>query len=390
MKRRDFLKVASFAPTFPALLAQSAAALDSRNDNVLVVVRLIGGNDGLNAVVPFRDDLYYKGRPTIAIPRGKVLPLPGADVGLNPDLADFRWLIDQGWAGVVQNVGYADSSRSHSRATEIWETGTTNDRAPQEGWLGRYLDTLSGRDSVVGMEFGDSLDRTMVSKSGRSQLISHPAILEHLQTPSHPVKPASSALDHVRAAHDAVVQTSLELQQASKSSGARFSYPDTTFGEALKWSGNLIEAHRPPRLFYATPGSFESGFSFDTHIGQLAAHKALYSEFGAGLRAFAQHMKETGNLNRVQLLTFSDFGRQAFENRDGGTDHGDASVLFALGGKMRPGLHGQPPDIAKAHDGGIPAKIDFRQIYSNVLQAWLGADPEAILGTNVQPYSLIA
>jgi uncharacterized protein (DUF1501 family) len=388
--RRQFLKLTAFAPAFPLVLARSAQALNDTNDRVLIIVRMIGGNDGLNSLIPFRDDAYYKGRPTIAIPRTDVLPLEGNDLGLHPALADFRWLIDEGFAGIVQNVGYANSSRSHSVATEIWETGSTANKLPREGWIGRYLDNAPDRsEPVVGLEFGETVGRTLTSNLAAVRAVGNPVALlrENLVT-SEVSATSLSALDQVRLAQNELAVTRRLLDRASKGSGSKYGYPDTAFGESLRWTGNLIEQHTPTRVFYVTLGSFDSGFSFDTHLTELAAHQALYADFARGLRALATHLRTAGELDRVQLLTFSDFGRQSFENKQAGTDHGDASIVFAMGGKMQAGIHGTLPDIAGVYDGGLRAKIDFRQIYAGVLKDWFKVDPQTVLDQHVDPFPL--
>src|SRR5262249_38094177 len=158
MNRRQLLRLAALSPALPSFVLRSAQALDQKNakrgsdnGNILIVVRLKGGNDGLNAVVPIRDDAYYKGRPTIAIQNKTTLAVKGGDLGLNPALADFHWLIEQGQASIVTNVGYPNPSRSHIRATEIWETGSVAGDAPQQGWLGRVLDQSPEIGSVGGV-----------------------------------------------------------------------------------------------------------------------------------------------------------------------------------------------------------------------------------------------
>ena len=175
-----------------------------------------------------------------------------------------------------------------------------------------------------------------------------------------------------------------------RGSGGTFAYPDTAFGQSLRWAGDMIETGCATRVYYVTVGSFEGGAaSFDTHVDQLPKHKLLFSELGSGLRAFASHMRRIGQLDRVLLLTFSDFGRQLPENRTAGTEHGDASVLFCMGGAVRAGLLGQSADLGGVSDGGIHATVDFRQIYADVLRNWLNVDPAAILGEPLQPYAIV-
>lgn len=394
LPRRDFLKLTAFAPALPAFLARSAQAAPlqqgkDQSERVLIVVRMIGGNDGLNSVIPFRDDAYYKGRPTIAIPKDKAISLAGGDMGLHPALSDFRWLIDEGFGAIVQNVGYANSSRSHARSTEIWETGSTAQELPREGWLGRYLDGMPGRkDPITGLEFGETIGRTLKATTPAVRSVGNPtALLRRNLTTTKPDR-TPSGLSAVRAAQNELAQTSDSLRRASKGSGSRYAYPDSAFGESLRWTGNMIEQGCPTRIFYLTLGSFDSGFSFDTHLSQLEAHQSLYTQLGQGLRALATQLRTARALDRVQLLTFSDFGRQTMENNTGGTDHGDASVLFAMGGSVKAGLHGPPPDIQGAYDGGLKAQVDFRQIYAAVLKDWLKVDPAPILGQKIEPYSL--
>ncbi|MBV9503656.1 MAG: DUF1501 domain-containing protein [Acidobacteriia bacterium] len=389
--RRRFLQWGALTPAIPLFFQQSALAVDgSYEGNILIIVRMRGGNDGLNAVVPIRDDHYYKGRPTIAISSKETLPLQGRDLGLNPALADFQWLIDQGYGSAILNVGYPNSSRSHTRGPEIFETGSTAEQAPAEGWLGRYLDQTAEAGALAGIEFGDMLNRTLSSRSGRSCSIANPKVLMQMESKAPAATPAAAKLDHLRMVENELAEMGRQLAKASKGTGSRFSYPNTVFGESLRWAGNMIESGAPTRLYYVTLGSFDTPYSFDTHSDERNIHKVLYSEFASGMRSFAEHLKAAGRLSRVQLLTFSDFGRQVGENREGGTDHGDAGLVFAMGGKVRAGIHGDLPDIANANDGGLPAKIDFRGIYANVLEQWLEVDSQKILGEKVEQFQLIS
>src|SRR5688572_17993003 len=188
ISRRELLTYFALTPTLPRFFIQGAQAAQSAQPSglaagydgpIVVVVRMLGGNDGLNTVVPFRDDRYYKARPTIALPASDLITLPGRDLALNPWLTDVRRLMDDGHAGIVQGVGYPKSSRSHSRATEIWEAGTVADPAPAEGWLGRYLDHACECDAqpTAGVQFADALGRTLTTSRGHSRSIGNPALL---------------------------------------------------------------------------------------------------------------------------------------------------------------------------------------------------------------------
>ena len=403
LSRRDLLTLFALAPTLPRFLVQSAHAMSPTtvpgyDGPIVVVVRMMGGNDGLNTVVPFRDDRYYKARPTIALAKADTLPTPGGDLGLNPWLTDVRSLMDEGHAAIVQGVGYADSSRSHSRSTEIWETGSVADSAPQQGWLGRYLDHACDCTSepLAGVQFANELGRTLASGTGRSKSIGNPRLLLDMAPDSLAAATKRGSrlkgIGYLQQVENELGEASRQLHRATKGRGASFNYPDTSFGQSLRWAGDMIETGCPTRIYYVTIGSFDGPTtpSFDTHSEELDRHKVLFTELGRGFRAFATHMQQAGQFKRVLLLTFSDFGRQVGENRDGGTDHGDASLLFALGGRIRPGLLGHPADLGKVHDGGLDASVDFRQVYADVLGNWLKVNPAAILGEQIDPYRIVA
>jgi uncharacterized protein (DUF1501 family) len=226
--------------------------------------------------------------------------------------------------------------------------------------------------------------------------IAHPRLLLDLETAAAPAVAARGSrpnrMDYLRQVENNLSAASRELRRATKGRSASYDYPDTAFGQSLRWAADMIETGSPTRIYYATIGSFETATSpsFDTHSQQLDMHKILYTELGRGLRSLVTQLKAARQLDRVLLLTFSDFGRQVAENRDGGTDHGDASVLFAVGGKIRPGLLGDVADLGSVHDGGLQPNLDFRQIYSTVLGDWLKVDPTAILGTQIDRFNLVA
>ena len=409
ISRRDLLTWFALTPTVPFFVRESARAATAgtqaaaagatagHDGRVVVVLRLRGGNDGLNTVVPVRDDRYYRARPTIAIPRRDTIPLDGSDLGLNPWLGHFRRLMDDGLAGIVQGVGYSRSSRSHARATEIWETGSVAPEAPRHGWLGRYLDHACecGDEPLAGVQFDGTLGRTLVSASGRSTSIGHPELLLGMDAAPPPAAaargPRTGRLDYLRQVDNGLAHAARQLRRARAGTGGGFDYPDSAFGQSLRWTGDMIETGSPTRVYYVSLGSFDGPdpASFDTHVDQPAKHRVLFTELGRGLRAFTRHLRRAGQLDRVLLLTFSDFGRLVTENRTRGTEHGDAGVLFVAGGGVRAGLLGEPADLGKVTRGGLDATVDFRDIYADVLQRWLGVDPAPILGSAVGSFPVV-
>jgi uncharacterized protein (DUF1501 family) len=382
--RRTVLGWTALVPALPNLLIQPARAAgtsaQSYDGNIVVSVRMMGGNDGLNTVVPIRDDRYYKARPTIAIAARETLTLAGGDVGLHPSLAAFHDLMNDGDAGIVQTIGYPKSSRSHLRATQIWETGVLSDPAPDAGWLGRYVDGECNctQERLTALQLGASPNRSVATHSRTDRAIGSPALLLELNA-QHSLDAASSGPDNeafrqLRDSQSALAETTRQVQRARKGSGSRFAYPQTEFGQALRWTADMIETECPTRAYALSIGSFENDApSFDTHVDQLPKHQLLYAELAESLHAFARHLGSTKDFRRVLLMTFSDFGRQLPENRTRGTEHGDASVLFYAGGRVRPGLQGRMPDLSTVSDGGLGYNVDFRAVYKDVQTHWLRA-----------------
>ena len=259
ISRRELLAWFAIAPTLPRFLVDSAQAVSAQgvpgaDGPIVVILRMLGGNDGLNTVVPFRDDRYFKMRPTIAIARHDAMSMAGGDVGLNPHLSDVRWLMDEGHAAIVQGVGYANSSRSHSRSAEIFETGSVAEPAPPHGWLGRYLDHACncGPEPVAGIQFGDALGRTLASGSARSMSIAHPRLLLDMEAEAPGAAlargPRTSRMDYLRQVENNLGAASRELRRATRGRGASYDYPDTTFGQSLRWTADMIETGSPTRV----------------------------------------------------------------------------------------------------------------------------------------------
>lgn len=399
ISRRQMLTWLAVAPTLPRFIVQSAEAAVAQGASnydgpIVVVVRFMGGNDGLNAVIPFNDDRYFRARPTIAIPKNEAISMAGSDRGLNPWLSDYRRLMDDGHAAIVQGVGYPNPSRSHLRGTEIFETASITEPAPAQGWLGRYVDRYS--EPLAGVQFAEQLGRTLESKAGRSKSIANPNLLLEMNADNFeggtPRGPRVSKLDYLGQVENDLGEAARQLRKATKGSGRMFAYPESDFGQSLRWTADMIETGCRTRVYYLTLGSFATftSPSFDTHSRQLDMHKILYSEFSRGVRAFTDHMKKVSRFDQVLLLSFSEFGRLLEENRSGGTDHGDASIMFVAGGKVRPGLLGEPADLGRVHNGGLEASVDFRQIYANVLNDWLKVAPQEILGQNIEPFQILA
>ncbi len=417
--RREFLRTSALGAglswtlplflerTFSTLHTMAAGALvqtpTGRDAPILVVLQLAGGNDGLNAVVPYADDMYYQARPTLAIPKGEVLPLD-AYSGFNKRLAPFKALYDDGLLAIVQGVGYPNPNRSHFRSTEIWQTAVDADRTAATGWLGRYFDNCcSGADPSVGVSIGAEAPQAFSAADPTGVSFSNPESYHYkgermtgagelfagLNAPDGDdgadmsgatigsvgaARPGGNPLDFLqRTALDARVSSDRIRQIASEQKIAG-EFPRSRLGDSLRVVAQLIAGGLETRVYYVSQGGY------DTHNQQAASHPRLLEELGGAVEAFMNEIKSQGNLDRVTLMTFSEFGRRVAENGSKGTDHGAAAPLFIAGAAVRPGLYGRHPSLTALDKGDLVHTVDFRRVYATILKDWLGAPPAAVLG----------
>jgi uncharacterized protein (DUF1501 family) len=433
--RRQFLRTsalgAAAAWTLPVFLEKTFFALDAMaaeaatqavtgsDGTILVVLQMAGGNDGLNMVVPYGDDIYYRSRPKLALPADKILKLDHY-AGLNGKLTGLKSLFDEGHLAVVQGVGYPNPNRSHFRSTEIWQTASDADRNESEGWLGKYFDSCcAGADPTVGVAIGEQTPQAFASKTPTGVTFSRPEQFrwqpseksggalsaeevffrqlngmddETAAVPSDGGsigtiagrnKPDQSALDFLeRTALDAQLSSDKILAIARKYKST-IPYPPGPLAASLSMIARMIAGGLPTRVYYASQGGF------DTHAGQLNAHDRLMGGFNDALTAFVADLKQQGNFDRVVLMTFSEFGRRVAENANGGTDHGAAAPMFVLGGKVKPGLFGKHPSMSELDHGDLKFSTDFRSVYGTILEKWLKAPSEVVLGRKFAALPLV-
>ena len=400
--RRDFLsqgiKLAALgvvAPSFLVKAAYSAAAAPLRsggiacgNRNVLLVIQLSGGNDGLNTVVPYRDPNYYRLRPNLAIPSAQVLPLTN-QMGLHPALRTMSGLYNAGHVAVLESVGYPNPNRSHFRALDIWQSARPDVNEPT-GWLGRFLAGDDCEDDVAmrAVNIGPRLPRSLWTEStvvpsvinsenyqfrtdGRFSRDRSAQIdaIHHICAGPH----TGEMAEYVRLAALEALDSSDTLQQIVGRYEEKISYPANAFAEGLKLIAKVISADVGTRVFYISLGGF------DTHAAQPRSHTQLLQMLDEGLGAFFADMDRLGRMDDVLAMTFSEFGRRVGENASQGTDHGTALPMFLLGGRVRGGFYGTPPDLTRLTDGDLPYQTDFRTVYASLLRTWLGVDPTGII-----------
>lgn len=389
MKRRDFLKASALAST--SLLAPSflpmafgRGASGSRAGKILVVIQLSGGNDGLNTIIPYQNDVYYQSRPTLAIPPAEVLPASD-ELGFNPALHALQPLYDEGLLSIVNSVGYPNPDRSHFRSMDIWHTASNSDEYLSTGWLGRYLDSeCADCQPCVALELDDSLSLALKGLEHNGFAMSDARQLKRTTDNLFLKAVGQASDDHEHKEQAAYLykvmvdtQSSADyLYERSKVHRSRAAYPLTPFGQDLKKVAELITADTATRVYYINLTGF------DTHANQKNRQARLLKQFAEGLQAFATDLKDNSLLDDTLIMAFSEFGRRVKQNASNGTDHGTANNVFLLGGRLKkPGFYNQGPNLLDLDEGDLKYQVDFRSLYATILDKWLEVrSPGAILG----------
>jgi len=406
--RREFVRggVAAFTVGFsaPAFISDLARA-QGRVQRNLVILYLSGGNDALSTLIPYTDAQYYARRPTLAIPAANVLQIGtdrgGNALGLNPRLGGLKSIFDAGRLAIVQRTGYPNSSRSHFQGTDIWSTGDPS--SPQgTGWLGRYLDTLpSPVDPLSAWSTVRETPRTLLARTvgipsipsvagyafaspnsatdavfGRDSAV---RIASHLPSDKPHLAFVNSTAQGAFATLDRVAQVNTYVSSVT--------YSNNGFAQALRAVAGAIAKGIGTRVFWVQTGGY------DTHALQNpnaanGAYAGLMTTLNDGLTSFYRDLENQGLLRDTLILQFSEFGRRITENGSNGTDHGAAGIMMAIGGSVRGGLYGTAPRLNPTPDnqtlenngGDVRHETDFRSVYAKVIESWLGADANAILG----------
>lgn len=448
--RREFLRTSllggALASTVPSFLANTFGALHAEaadsaiqtpkghDSSILVVLQMAGGNDGLNTVVPYSNDHYHRARPRLGIAADAVHKLNG-DIGLHPGLDGLKSLYDGGNLTIVQGIGYPNPNRSHFRSTEIWQTAADADKIEKYGWLGRYFDNAcAGSDPMVGVNIGRQMPQSFAAKHPTGVSLENPQSYRFISgergEKSHqsanateksyrkmnesgepggmdmasdadaggesnsggtigsihgPAPQGVKALDFLeRTAMDAQMSSD-KIRSISANVQNKAEYPASELGNSLKLVAKLIGGGIATRVFYVSQGGY------DTHTNQLATQQRLLKDLGDSMKSFTDDMRAQGNLPRVMIMTFSEFGRRLGENANGGTDHGAAAPMFIVGQKVKAGLAGKYPSLAPGDlvNGDIGYTTDFRSVYAGVLEQWLKTPSAPILGRQFAPLTLV-
>ena len=374
MDRRNFLNAIG-AATVASVVPASALAQRSPAGyaNLLVLVELKGGNDGLNTVVPYADDQYYALRPRLAIPRDQVLQLD-ARAGLHPALEPLMAMWKNRELAVVQSVGYPNANLSHFRSIEIWDTASKSNEYLGEGWLARAFAaapaprTFAADGVVVG---GAEMGPFAGGSTRAIALTDTRQFLRQARLAAPAGQAGNAALQHIlRVEHD-IVQAAAGLND---NHAFVVEFPRTAFGNAVSTAAQVIASKAGVAAIKLSLNGF------DTHSYQLGTHARLLKDLADGLAALRAALMEIGRWDSTLIMTYAEFGRRPRENLSIGTDHGTANAHFLLGGRVKGGLYGPAPGLSRLDgNGNLPFTVDFRDVYATVLDLWWGADSAGAL-----------
>ena len=362
----------------------------TRKDPVLVVLQLTGGNDYINTVVPYTNPLYRDNRPAVGIPEDRILPLDG-DVGLHPEMGPIQRLYQGGNVAIIHGVGYANSPRSHFRSMDIWHT-CEPDKLGTEGWLGRASREIDpNKENVLTtVSFGPSLFRALALSgvpvacvddletygllTGISGEQQRAKILDRFARLYSPVVGSSAVMDYLGQTGLDTLKGADILKGAPRMYSSSVEYPDTTIAKKLKGIAQVHLANLGTRILYCDHGSF------DSHSNQVGMHDKLWKDVSQGVECFFDDLREHGASENVIMLLFSEFGRRTHDNGSG-TDHGAAGAAFVIGDRVKGGQYSEYPSLKPGdlEQGDVVPNVDFRGVYSTILEDWLGLDAKPIV-----------
>jgi uncharacterized protein (DUF1501 family) len=406
LNRRQFLtrslqgaSLLTLSSAVPQFIARTAMAAEAGKDNILVVVEMQGGNDGLNTVIPYADDLYSKFRTSLRQTKNEVVKI-NDHIGLNSGMRSFDRLLQRGELAVVQGVGYPNPERSHFESMDVWQSADPSHKATT-GWIGRSVNELhNATGGIPVMHIGPSrLPLALQGATGGAISINNqmpyrlelgggePAQVKArrklLEDLAQPAKDDASLANFVYRREVQTLTTLDRLQEVLKgtNTGQFNSFgPDgrplgpNALPQRLQLIAQLIQKGFGTRVFYVMRDGF------DTHSDQAMSHRNLLAEVADGVTTFFDTLKQTGHDKRVRLVTFSEFGRRVQENGSKGTDHGAGSCLFVAGPGLKAGAVGEHPSLSDLDSGDLKYHTDFRRVYATLLDHWLECDSQAVLG----------
>lgn len=370
-------------PNFLKALEADTSALVTSSEKIVVVIQLSGGNDGLNTIIPYRNDLYYQARPRLAIRPDKVLKTSG-ELGFHSALASLRELFDEGSMAILNNVGYPNPDRSHFRSMDIWHSASDANTYTDTGWIGRYLDSSCSSCHAAhdAIEVDDTLSLALKGNSIKGMALknqkklyqaTHNNFFDAISHARESDVRADATLHYLYKTMAETVSSAEFIYAKSQVKQSTIEYPQNEFCRRLKTVAELIHANMNTRVYYLSLSGF------DTHTNQEIQHQRLLSMYADGIRAFVKDIGDT-RMKDVVIMTFSEFGRRVAENASGGTDHGTANNVFIISKALKKkGFLNSTPDLSRLDQGDLIHQLDFRSIYATLLNKWLEVPSEKIL-----------
>jgi uncharacterized protein (DUF1501 family) len=413
VSRRNFLKdslaIVSLGVAVPSVFGRAvvAAAAEAGSapspGKTLVIVQLAGGVDGLNTVIPYQDSEYRRLRRSLSVPDNQMIAIDDR-YAFHSSFAKMKELLDTGRLAIVQGVGYPNPNFSHFKAMDIWQTADPAGQA-REGWLGRYFEGLTDADGhpLSGLSIGRSLptalesDKASIASIERLETFglqpaagdgdpeTRRASLMRLYDIYRPANTPFAAL--LDTTFDQASESSSRLAEAHAAYKPAVTYPENSLASGMRLLAELIDSGgdvSPLRVGHVTIGGF------DTHTQQTGRLSDLLQETSEAIYAFWKDIEGHGRADDVMIMTWSEFGRRVPENAQAGTDHGSAGPMFLVGNAVKGGFHGDPPNLTNLDNGNLIFTTDFRSVYATVLERWLQAPADDVLGGRFDQLSLIA
>ena len=377
--------------------------VSTKKDPVLAVLSLSGGNDGLNTVIPYANPLYRDYRPTLGIPEGQIIPI-NDQLGFHPTMGPLKKYWDEGKLAIFLGVGYDNPSYSHFRSMDIWHT-CEPDKIGTEGWLGRVLKEIdpNAENVLCGVNFGRGLPRALVMEGvpvasvgnletyglltgidGEDQRNEALDVFGRMYSPA---MGTGAVMDYIHSTGTNALKGADILATAPDKYTSTVEYSNTVVGQYMK---NIAQTHLAgfgSRVLYTT----SPYNSFDTHANQASLHSGLWTDVSNNVDTFYQDLREHNASDEVMLLMFTEFGRRIGDNGSG-TDHGAGGIAFVMGEHVKGGIYGEYPSLEPSQQeegGNLKYSMDFRSIYTTIVEDFYKMDPQPIVGGSFEKVSFL-
>ena len=398
MKRRDFIKSAfalsAFGTQIPVMALgrknQFGRIVQWETDRIIILIKLNGGNDGLNTIIPTQDDIYYNARPSLAISPNEALAINEHN-GFHPNLSAFHSLYQSGNMSLIHGIGYPDPNLSHFRSSDIWVTASDADEYLQTGWIGRLLEQeypdfpSNAPDHPLAIQFNSAnLLEFKTSESNMGMMVFDPETMYYLingqyvagENDPAPDTYGGTELDFIREVDLLSFEYAEVINETAGQGSNSVEYPGTNLGYQMALTAQMISGGLETPIYRI----YQSGY--DTHATQGNDHANLLMDLNNAVLAFMEDLSNQGLMDRVLVVTTSEFGRRYFENGSAGTDHGTSAPCMVFGNSVVPDMFGEQPSLSNLDQhNNLLIQHDFRQLYSSIITDWFGLDQE--IATNV-------